>query len=279
MFSAEAALELENKINEFPYVVAEFKKPEIAFGSGTERFTRKSTRDKRRRARVKFIIREQLETPTYKYGLLHNYPSNRGYTAMANRSPRFKLPPESKYPAPNAYVYERPQTAAKMSYPFNTSDARSRLPSGKPIGPSPCDYYLYRRRMQPVEMGFGTQRYVIPGYAVFCGSENKSRCLKCQTQPVGDYYHNFDVHLDLCRPCMNAELAELNNCKYNRLKRSSRLRELGKFKPARWCHFYHKHYYGNLAVNKFPVTTLRLKNRVENYLQSYDKLLQWYVQY
>lgn len=143
----------------------------------------------------------------------------------------------------------------------------------------PCDYYRYRRRVEPVDMAFGKQRYVIPGYAVFCGAENKSKCFKCQTQPVGDYYHNFAVHLDLCRPCMNAELEELNNCKYDRLKRSSRLRELGKFKPARWCHFYHKHYSGNLAVNKYSRSTLRLKNRVENYLQSYDTLQKWYVQY
>ncbi|XP_069964407.1 uncharacterized protein [Bactrocera oleae] len=278
MFSAEAALELENEINDFPYVVAEFKKTEIAFGSGMERFTSKLTPDKRRRARVKFILREQLQRPSYKYGLLHNYPSKRGYSGMANRSPRFKLPALSKYPAPNAYDYVKPETAVNISYPFNASDARSKLPY-KHIGPAPCDYYRYRRRVEPVDMAFGKQRYVIPGYAVFCGAENKSKCFKCQTQPVGDYYHNFAVHLDLCRPCMNAELEELNNCKYDRLKRSSRLRELGKFKPARWCHFYHKHYSGNLAVNKYSRSTLRLKNRVENYLQSYDTLQKWYVQY
>uniref|UniRef100_A0A0A1X9P4 Queuine tRNA-ribosyltransferase n=1 Tax=Zeugodacus cucurbitae TaxID=28588 RepID=A0A0A1X9P4_ZEUCU len=210
---------------------------------------------------------------------MSSYPSNRGYTAMVNRSPRFKIPPESKYPAPNAYDYVRPEADVKICYPFNSSDTRFRLQLGKQIGPSPSDYYHYRRRVEPVEMAFGKQRFVIPAYSVFCGAENKSRCFKCQTQPEGDYYHNFDHNLDLCRPCMNAEIEELNNCKYERLKRSNRLRALGKYKPARWCDFFHKHYSGDLSVDKYPRTVLRLKTRVENYLQTYDTMHKWYVQY
>lgn len=143
----------------------------------------------------------------------------------------------------------------------------------------PCDYYHYRRREQPVEMAFGHRRYIIPAYAVFCGPENKSKCYKCQSRPLGDYYHNFNTKTDLCRPCMNAELRWLNNCKVGRRLRARRLMELGCFKPSRWCDFFHRHHVGTWFVEKYPRLVLRKKNNIENYLESFDKLTKWYVNY
>nr|XP_014085187.1 uncharacterized protein LOC106614150 [Bactrocera oleae] len=246
----------------FQYVLELPKIPEVAFGT---KIVRRSTLwpNEPRESTASF-----WSVPSFS-SLNKEYPSKYGCSPLVSHTPRFSALKEDDIPAVGQYITENAKPIKQCKKPFNVGDALKREP--KFLTPAPTTYPYHIKIPDRLDycLAFGTRRVIWPATPIFCSARNYMKCLRCQQQPDGDYYHNFKSQLDICRPCLNKELKELRHCKTDDYKRRLKLREWSEFKMVRHCSFYHLHKSGNMRSTLMPKSDLRKKLKVENYLYQY----------
>lgn len=116
---------------------------------------------------------------------------------------------------------------------------------------------------------FGSKRKIVPAVTVICTPLNVAKCYKCEQTPHGDYWHDFNTELDLCRPCMHKIDCDLKSCTATEIQRLRLRREYADYKRVRYCDFYHEHGGTTAAVQILPRRILNMKITKENYLALY----------
>lgn len=129
-------------------------------------------------------------------------------------------------------------------------------------------HHIPRPKLQ-VNMAFGKQRKITPVVKIICSPLNVAECHKCEQQPLGDYWHNFEDNLDLCRTCMNKINNEMRSCSANETQRKRLHREKQPYELVRYCGFFHDHGGTSAATQLIPMKTLKFKIKTENYLSLY----------
>ncbi|XP_017481361.1 PREDICTED: uncharacterized protein LOC108370539, partial [Rhagoletis zephyria] len=255
----------------FTYVVNPPEIPRVAFGSGMERITLPISGS----GLSPFMRKIQGEVrdfpgPFEYYntkGLDKKYPSTLGFSSFASRLPR--LPPTEVSRSPFAYNVVPKKKLKQVACPFNVGTKRDDLK--KLLTPSPADYASIKPKpSMKICSAFGSKRIIWPAVAIICTPMNTAKCSKCNKTPIGDYYHQFQLNLDMCRRCMNKQLNMLKRCSTNATMRKYKLKELKEFKPARYCGFYHDHRTKDKALPLISRAELRKKIELENYLYGYQ---------
>ncbi|KAM8713750.1 hypothetical protein ACLKA7_013990 [Drosophila subpalustris] len=189
------------------------------------------------------------------------YPSNAGFSALANKMPR--LPATREQMIPPMGTYEPTPWILRAGYTFD----RQVKPEPKWVTPGPSTYSIHNKYPNwNVETAFGSCRVIWPAVAIFCGPKNVAQCIVCHQRPVGDYFHSFSGDKDMCRKCMRVEISAIKHCSLSVTERYRKNREIKQFVPARYCGFFHDHNGTNAAVELTARKELRDKIRVENYL-------------
>ncbi|XP_036334616.1 uncharacterized protein LOC118745201 [Rhagoletis pomonella] len=256
----------------FTYVVNPPEIPRVAFGSGMERITLPISGS----GLSPFMRKIQGEVrdfpgPFEYYntkGLDKKYPSTLGFSSFASRLPR--LPPTEVSRSPFAYNVVPKKKLKQVACPFNVGTKRDDLK--KLVTPSPADYASIKPKpSMKICSAFGSKRIIWPAVAIICTPMNTAKCSKCNKTPIGDYYHQFQLNLDMCRRCMNKQLHMLKRCSTDKFYRARMHYELDLYKPVRYCGFFHDHQGTTAAIQHMPISTLKYKIKTENYLYMFKK--------
>ncbi|KAH8418387.1 hypothetical protein KR222_006281 [Zaprionus bogoriensis] len=189
------------------------------------------------------------------------YPSNAGFSALANKMPR--LPVVREKVGPPMGAYEPTPWILRAGYTFD----RQVVSEPKWVTPGPSTYSIHNKYPNyKLETAFDSCRLIWPAVVVFCGPKHSAQCLICHLTPVGDYFHNFANDKDMCRKCMHIEMTAIRHCSLSVTDRFRKNREIRQFVPARYCGFFHDHNGTNAAIELTSRKELRQKIRVENYL-------------
>ncbi|XP_023162602.1 uncharacterized protein LOC111593804 [Drosophila hydei] len=189
------------------------------------------------------------------------YPSNAGFSALANKMPR--LPVVHEESVPPLGTYEPTPWALRAGYTFDRQVTRP----PKWMTPGPSTYSIHTKYPYwKIETAFGTRRVIWPAVAVFCGPKHDAQCIICHETTQGDYFHNFASDKDMCRKCMAEHTATIKNCSLSVVDRYRKRQQIKQFVPARYCGFFHDHNGTTAAVETTSRKELRHKIRVENYL-------------
>ncbi|XP_030567646.1 uncharacterized protein LOC115767482 isoform X1 [Drosophila novamexicana] len=189
------------------------------------------------------------------------YPSNAGFSALANKMPRLPIEPEKIVPPMGAY--EATPWILRAGYTFD----KYMVPEPKWVTPGASTYSTHNKYPYwKMETAFGTRRIIWPAVAVFCGPNNVAQCLVCHERPKGDYFHCFATDKDMCRKCMREEMSTIKHCSVSVVERYRKRQHIKQFVPARYCGFFHDHNGTTAATESISRKELRAKIRVENYL-------------
>ncbi|XP_029406226.2 uncharacterized protein LOC105226654 isoform X1 [Bactrocera dorsalis] len=259
----------------FIYVVNPPEIPRVAFGSCMERITLPISGP----GLSSFMRKIQGEVRDFpgpfeyvhsKEALDKKYPSAYGYSSFASKLPR--LPPTdiSRFPPIGAYNVEPKKKIKQAARPFNIGTKRVQIK--KLVTPCPADYAADQPRASlNICSAFGSRRIIWPAVAVICTPVNIAKCSKCNKTPVGDYFHQFQLNLDMCRRCMNKQLKMLKRCSTDLFYRARMRTELSLYRPVRYCDFFHDHQGTTAAIQHMPTSTLRYKIKTENYIYMFKK--------
>ncbi|ALC41533.1 CG15125 [Drosophila busckii] len=249
----------------FEYMVNPPELPKIAFGTSLHREVMPTSGP----CMDSFMRSHQVEGREFPGPLDYDcaksigfkYPSNAGFSALANKTPR--LPVIREQMIPPLGTYEPTPWILRAGYTFDKQWVRA----PKWVTPGPSTYSIHNKYPNyQIETAFGSRRIIWPAVVVFCGPYNSAQCLTCHQRPIGDYFHSFANDKDMCRKCMHVEQDIIKNCSLGVVERCIKRREMKQYVPARYCDFFHDH--GGTSA-KTELTTrkqLRDKIRVENYL-------------
>ncbi|XP_032586335.1 uncharacterized protein LOC6580667 isoform X1 [Drosophila mojavensis] len=189
------------------------------------------------------------------------YPSNAGFSALANKMPR--LPVVRDQIIPPLGTYEPSPWVLRAGYTFDRQV--STLP--KWLTPGPSTYSIHNKYPNyKIETAFGSCRLIWPAVAVFCGPKHDAVCIVCHETPKGDYFHSFASDKDMCRQCMAEQMGTIKHCALSVVERYRKRQYIKQFVPARYCGFFHDHNGTTAATETTSRRELRAKIRVENYL-------------
>ncbi|XP_053965444.1 uncharacterized protein LOC128867890 isoform X2 [Anastrepha ludens] len=256
----------------FVYVVNPPEIPRVAFGSGMERVTLAMSGP----SLTPFMRKMQGEVRDFpgpfEYfhtkGLEIKYPSTLGYSSFASKLPR--LPPTniSRFPPIGAYDVEPWKKPKQAARPFNVGSKYA--DDKKLLTPSPADYAFNKPATSlKICSAFGCKRIFWPAVAIICTPINTAKCSKCNRTPIGDYFHQFQLNLDMCRRCMKKQLRILKHCATDLFYRARMRQELNLYQPVRYCGFFHDHQGTTAAIQHMPTSILKYKIKTENYLSKY----------
>uniref|UniRef100_A0A1B6LN21 Uncharacterized protein n=1 Tax=Graphocephala atropunctata TaxID=36148 RepID=A0A1B6LN21_9HEMI len=186
---------------------------------------------------------------------LDKVTSKVGYGGLASRAPRFCEERKDSYSAfvptpfhkkcllhvPKVRVGKAPKSVA----PFGSNVPRKTAVGGQE-DETPGFYYDVtgaRKHEMPFDHSFGGRTRLKPHVFVKCVPDNLDVCSRCDTKPLGDYWHFRSDFL--CRPCYDVE--------WNKPTKYSR-KQLEAFKKIRDCSFAHRHE-GTTAA--YPLLTNR----------------------
>ncbi|XP_058984876.1 uncharacterized protein LOC131805580 isoform X1 [Musca domestica] len=257
----------------FVYVVNPPEIPKVAFGSSLERVTLPL----RGPCLTSFMRQHQGDvflspgpaTRVDERNLLEiKWPSKLGYSAFASKAPRLLGPSNANMPCVGSYDVETRNPFRNAAKPFNIGAARKDKERFLTPGPSTYPHHVERPKLR-ISSAFGSRRKILPAIGVICSPLNVAKCHKCEQIPQGDYWHDFNTELDLCRPCMHKIEHDLKKCSATELQRLRLRREFSDYVRVRYCDFYHDHGGTMAAVQILPQLIYKMKIEKENYLSLY----------
>lgn len=120
-----------------------------------------------------------------------------------------------------------------------------------------------------INTAFGRQRKILPQVQIICSPFNTAHCHRCEQIPKGDYWHNYEENLDLCRPCKHKIERKLKNCSSTEVQRMRLRHFLLPYRLVRYCGFFHDHNGTTAATQLISRKVLKFKIQKENYLSLY----------
>ncbi|XP_067633606.1 uncharacterized protein [Eurosta solidaginis] len=259
----------------FIYVVNPPEIPRIAFGSGLERVTLPMSGP----SLTPFMRKIQGEVREFpgphEYNttkdLIKKNASKYGNAPFVSKLPRLAQTATSAYPPVGTYHVHPPKKLKQAARPFNVGALQK--PVEKFTTTGPANYAIDRQSPNmKICSAFGSKRIIWPAVAIICSPVNNAKCSKCSSTPIGDYYHQFKLNLDLCRSCMKKQLRILKRCTTDLYYRARMRNELNQYQRVRYCGFFHDHQGTTAAIQLMSKSTLKYKIRTENYLYTYHKL-------